>query len=105
VDPNVVVFGVITRVPAPETGGNLAADLDVFSVGAGNGIEEVITRVPPLHALNLRTPVFHVGEVVIMDASGREIPFPQRKPSKWDVDCEQYTDLGQALGRAREVLP
>lgn len=48
--------------------------------------------------------VFQVGEVLILNDYGREIPYPGRKPSKWFVDYELYDDLDVALERARDVF-
>lgn len=53
--------------------------------------------------LGLRCPVFTVGEILILDASGREVGGRGRKPSKWDVEVEYFDDLGAAVRRAREV--
>lgn len=101
-------FGVITEVSAPEDGGNMACDLDIFRVveerSAANGFTERLEQVPPQTLLGLRTPVFSVGEVLILDDGGREIPYPGRKPSKWSVGCEEFDDLEAALARAKEVL-
>lgn len=53
--------------------------------------------------LMCNTPVFQLGEIMIIDPTNdRTIP-DGRKPSKWDVGCEYYDDIESAIKRAREV--
>jgi len=54
--------------------------------------------------ISLRTPVFSVGEILILGPDGREIGSPGRKPSKWGVTCEHFDDLDTAVARALEVM-
>ena len=97
-------FQVITAIPP---GGCLAANPEVYQVTQLGGLSQP-ERVRPLDPLvslfTLRTPVFHVGEVLIVDEDGREIGWPQRKPAKWDLTFEEFDDLGLALARARSLL-
>jgi hypothetical protein len=48
------------------------------------------------------TPVFHLGEIMIIDSNDRTIP-DGRKPSKWDVGCEYFDTIEKAIVRAEEV--
>jgi hypothetical protein len=43
------------------------------------------------------------GEIVILGPDGREMDGPERKPDKWYVDVEVFTDLEEAIARSREV--
>ena len=51
----------------------------------------------------LRTPVFYLGEIILLNEDGREVDGPQRKPDKWYVEIDVYTDLNEAIARSREV--
>jgi hypothetical protein len=50
-----------------------------------------------------QTPVFKLGEIIIMDSNDRTIP-DGRKPSKWDVEYEYFKDIESAIKRAKEVV-
>jgi hypothetical protein len=51
-----------------------------------------------------KTAVFEKGEIVICDVNtGREIPYPGRKPSKWDIVYETFYILDNAINRANEI--
>ena len=85
---------VVTRVPDPETDdGNLAAAI-VYRLPS-----EV--RVPVL--LRGRVPVFHLGEILILDESGREVGGLGRKPSKWDVALQYFPTIEEAVEKSRAV--
>lgn len=59
---------------------------------------------PYSYPVSVPMPVFSVGEVFPVDPYfHRELCGAQRKPNKWDVEAEYYTDLTQALLRAVEV--
>jgi hypothetical protein len=55
--------------------------------------------------LNLRAPVFVLGEVLVLDGDGREVAGRGRKPDKWDVDCERFDSIDDAIARARSLEP
>lgn len=93
-------FGVITRVPPlPAQGestkdhGNLAT---VFCLGLS---PELAFHV----MVNGRVPVFILGEVLLLDENGREMFGKGRKPSKWDVDCQEFDSIDQALACATGI--
>lgn len=54
--------------------------------------------------LCLRQPVFHVGEILILDAGGREVGYPGRKPSKWSVEVETVETLDEAAALSHRVM-
>lgn len=91
-----MIFGVITRTPDPEKeDGNLAS--------------AIVYRLPPELRMAVmihgRAPVFTIGEILVLDSeSGREISGAGRKPSKWDVDCEHFTEINAAIARAQDVM-
>lgn len=98
-------YQVITQTPPSTTGGNMASALiDVYrqveQPRPSNGYSGVFRQELDL---SLYRPVFHVGEVLIVNLDGREIAYPQRKASKWDVGYEMFDELEPALERAREV--
>lgn len=92
-------FGVITKINS--VGGNLAAALDIYHVreepDAQNEYQGVYERMNIMYSLALRVPVFHVGEVLVLDDNGREIPYPGRKPSGWDVTYETFDVVDDAI--------
>lgn len=54
--------------------------------------------------LDFHLPVFNVGEILILNDSGREVCYPGRKPSKWRVQVEEFTDLNEAIARSKQVF-
>lgn len=101
-------YGVITKVPPIENGGNLATAMDIL-VETSQPTEQndylgTYERVGFPTVLSLRRPVFNVGEVLLLDDNGREIPYPQRKPAKWSVTCEEFDNVEAAVTRAREAM-
>lgn len=109
-------FAVVTEA---EPNGNMALAGDLFwSTGERDdrGLEKVRPFLDALNAmldnpqraagfwLSMREPVFHVGEVLILDESGREIGYPGRKPSKWYVEVVELDSLEEAHALARKVL-
>jgi len=88
-------IAVITRVPDPETDdGNLAAAL----------VYRLPSQLRLACVLQGRTPVFHLGEILILDGNGREVVGLGRKPSKWDVGYQTFAALDEAIVRAQEVM-
>lgn len=100
-------FVVITKIR--NVLGNLAVNMDLYEPSeepsAANGYLGNYSRINVLIALNMRTPVFQVGEVLIVDDNGRELPYPGRKPAKWDVETEEFEidRLGDALACSERV--
>lgn len=96
-------FAVVVR--AGSDWGNLATALDVYVEDDEAHRFRPLAEVSVEFALRLRTEVFHVGEILIMDtATGREFGYPQRKPDKWNVEIEEFGhDLDAAIARSVEV--
>jgi hypothetical protein len=103
-----VKFGVITRVPDPTRGGNMALALAYVEVAPGGPPDYMPTLVPAGDVLGpviiaLRMPVFALGEILVCNEDGRELSGNGRKPDKWDVDTEWFTSIDDAAKRAQEV--
>lgn len=99
------VYLVITAVPGEGEGGNMAAALGEVHRGVGDQGHGMPERYEPILSLDLFLPVFHVGEVLIVEpGSEREYGYPGRKPSKWQVTYERYADVQAACRRAQEVI-
>lgn len=95
-------YGVITRVCQPESGGNMAsAFLDLWRASADPSAK--LTRLGIASAVYLCTPMFHIGEILILDDDSREVCGHGRKPNKWNVTCESFHDIEDAIVRAKEV--
>ncbi len=72
----------------------------------------VITEVPP-GAANAWSgvagvlrygPIFEVGELLVLDGGGREVGYPQRKPSKWNhLGYQIFDTLEEAARVARRI--
>lgn len=105
-----MVFAVITKVPPLTEGGNLAIPSvplieEVETMAESNGWKGKYKPVNfGLAILSARQPVFKAGEIVILDSEyGREIVYPQRKPSKWDVEVENFDTIEKAVERSNEI--
>lgn len=102
-------FGVITRVGTYPGNhavcGELLEDAWLDGQFLTGGQSKQLTSDPSMANLILaiRTPVFKVGEILIMGLDGREVTGDGRKPSKWDVTCEEFDNVEAAITRAREV--
>ena len=104
-------FCVITGVPrvdgTEETDGNL---YDAFAVELGgklyiwdSGLEDKFTEQREKPALQIQAPVFQLGEILLLDGTGREVGGSQRKPSKWIISYEEFNDAETAIKRSIEV--
>ena len=120
-------FVVITGVPSPPHDGNLwdgmlMTDGKRVFVDAGDDFCKLALRVilqePDGHDgwntlfdsqtdktpfPHVQLPVFTVGELVVVDANGREVNGHGRKPRRWFVDFEVYDDFETAIARAVQV--
>jgi hypothetical protein len=102
-------FGVITEVPPLKDSGNLAVAFGeiVIKTGGGTALTDYRDTFEDIGfpaSLALHKQVFRVGEVLILNDDGREIPYPGRKPAKWSVTCEEFDNVEAAVARAREVM-
>ena len=101
-------FYVITKTPDLFEEGNL---YDEFGYGVGNDYENsyIVVGCPSSYCeynpdYEIKIQAFEEGEIIICDDSGREVCYPGRKPSKWDVEYEIFDNLDNAVERARELL-
>jgi hypothetical protein len=95
-------FQVITKVPkhdGPHAAGNLAATFFLYQDRNDGSVPQQI----PTAFLSFRTPVFTLGEIVIVDSDGREVAGLQRKASKWSVEYEMFDTVEDAVSRAAEI--
>lgn len=94
-----ILFFVVTD-DAKGTDGNF---YDAILTTDGTSVQVNTFQGAPVGLVKMKC--FQKGEVVIVDAeSGREIPYPGRKPSKWFIGGEFYKDLEVALDRAKEIM-
>jgi hypothetical protein len=103
-----MTIAVITKVCDNRSGGNLAMG-DVYMDPQATGGDYDDPRLPlaevmgnPMLALYVQTPVFRTGEILILDGNDRD-QFG-RKPSKWDVTCETFATIEEAIVAAREAV-
>ena len=103
-------FAVITEVPDHKSDDivrNLALPSKLWQVvGTAtqeNDYREPVQQVPVSVLLRLRSEVFELGEILILDG-GREVAGRGRKPGKWGAKYEEFDCLEVAVARAREVL-
>ena len=54
--------------------------------------------------LAMRRPVWTLGEILILNADGREVAGLGRKPSKWSVGITPADSIEDAVGVAQLVL-
>jgi hypothetical protein len=103
-------FAVITKVPKVREGNEYD---QILVEGYDKDNEEVIYHLPKegveyrmvdTKFINAKLPVFQLGEILILDKTGREAAGMGRKPSKWSVEVEEFNDLQEAIDRAHIVL-
>lgn len=101
-------FGVVTSVPEAGSQGNLASfSFDLYQAPSDGSFGGVLTSLatsdPSQYValmLTYMTPVFHLGEIIVLDDSGREVGYPGRKPSKWFITCEEFDNVEDAVARS-----
>ena len=102
-------FTVITKVPKIGEGNEhdliLVEDWD-------KGNESVCYRLPKedqtytmvdTKYVEAKLPVFHLGEILILDQNGREAAGMGRKPSKWSVEYKEFDTIEEAIECAKEL--
>jgi hypothetical protein len=106
-------FYVITKTPALLEAGNLSDELGylwydsegVMYTVRGLDLDTSDFHTPLTSESNkYKVPVFEVGEIVICDDSGREVCYPERKPSKWDIEYEVFDNLDDAIKCSQEFI-
>lgn len=117
---NKYTFGVITKLPSNNEIGNmhsalLKRDYDSEKRSEEDGFvlrphyrdigDEDIDNIDDKDLAWVLLPVFELGEVLILDGPyGREVSGQARKPSKWFVECEYFSDLEEAVNKSKEVI-
>jgi hypothetical protein len=102
-------FQVITMVPPVDEDGNLAMAFtplieQIEQPRESNDYKGKYRKVDfGLAFLNLRQPVFQLGEIVIVNSDGREVICDGRKASKWFVEYEEFDNIEDAIRRSQEV--
>ena len=122
--PN-IRFAVITKIPNDYDGNYATGELIVNPDGSSNVAGSNIIVDPPefdkdmfsmaltrekYDSIDLTKkqmifcsiPVFRLGEILIINSNDRTIP-DGRKPGKWDVDCEYYDTIEEAVKRAKDI--
>jgi hypothetical protein len=98
-------YQVITRVPDPDLDPTATGNL-YDAIGwwpDGGDYDYKAKAVRDYKRGSMWMPVFELGEVVIVNESGREVVGHGRKADKWDVGYEEFDDIEQAIARAIEV--
>lgn len=100
-------FYVITKTPDLLEDGNMAHEWMYdgwdFSNGCKIPVIGMSDKAKPLG--DCKVPVFEKGEIVICDVgNGREVGYPGRKPSKWDVEYDIFDNLDDAVKRSQELI-
>lgn len=97
-------FGVVVKVPeGDDVFGNLAIPSDGVWIARDPSNPMKVESVGPHMLLALRVPVFAMGEILVLDESGREVAGHGRKPSKWSVDVETFDTIELAVARAKAL--
>ena len=103
-------FAVITKVPKVREGNEYD---HILVEGWDEANEEVIYHLPKedekysmveTKYVNVKLPVFYLGEVLILNEHGREVAGMQRKPGKWSVSVEEFYSLEEAIECAQKIL-
>lgn len=96
VDKHVVGANIV--VEPPEFDEHLFADAIRFRDSGATTIDLTKKQM-----LMCNTPVFRLGEILVIGDCDRTIP-DGRKPSKWNVGCEYFDNIEDAVKRARGVV-
>ena len=100
-----IKYCVLTKVPSDEDKeGNLYDDVIYYDkslkkwrlVGEGDCGEAKNWK-------SIKLPVFALGEILILDETGREIGGDRRKPSKWFVEYKEFYNVEEAIKCSEEV--
>jgi hypothetical protein len=99
-------FAVVTKLD--NRNGNMATALgDVYvqdeAPGESNNWLGTYKPLPARLSLDMFTPVWKLGEIVVLDDNDRTIP-DGRKPSKWFITTEEFDNIEDAMRRSREVV-
>jgi hypothetical protein len=105
-------YCVITELPSGGSRGNMAHDL-AYPTGEDGGLgplytteydsEKIDSKEAAEKLIQVESPVFEQGEIVVINEYGREVCGKGRKPKKWSVGYEVYESIDDAVARARQV--
>ena len=77
-------------------------DEDMFVKAVSRNRDDNIVDLKQEQMLFCQIPVFELGEILIINSNDRTIP-DGRKPGKWNVECEYFDTVEDAVKRAKEV--
>jgi len=100
-------FYVITHTPDLLEEGNTAHDSMFNGYDFSNKCEIIHVGFSDIGKSigTCKTAVFEKGEIVICNINnGREVCYPGRKPSKWDVEYDVFDNLDNAVKRSQELI-
>jgi len=97
-DSNKHIAGSNIIVEPPEFDEHLFADAIRFRDSGETTVDLTKKQI-----LLCNTPVFRLGEILVVGDCDRTIP-DGRKPSKYNVGCEYFDTIEDAVKRAREVV-
>lgn len=106
-----IEFAVVTKTAEAPYGGTMGLRMDLYAqteVPSKDNHWE--GKVEPLDLdftaeLGVMTPVFEVGEIVIVDFDTHaELAPPHRRLTEWTVSYETFKTASEALARSREVV-
>jgi hypothetical protein len=96
-------YAVITKVPNPlDDQGNLALCGPIYCETRERKIVSAVDILGNA-IFAMRSPVFHLSEILILDDYGREPCGLGRNPSKWNIDYETFDNIEAAIEKAKEV--
>lgn len=97
-----MIFAVVTKISDTDLAGAMPGQVARVDPANPNGPPIPFDAVQAI--LGLRVQVFTLGEVLLLDGEyGRELVGIQRKPSKWGVTVEHFSDLDEAVARAQQI--
>lgn len=101
-------FQVITKVPdadGPDAWQNVALACPTYVINFADPTSLSPVSTVGIDPLSLRSPVFTLGEVMIVDdATGREVVGRGRKASKWGVEVREFDTVEEAVACAKDVM-
>ena len=121
-------FAVITKIPNDYKGNYACSELVINPDGDNHCVGANIIVSPPdfdekmfadairardegittidltkKQILMCNTPVFRLGEIMVIDLKNDRTVPDGRKPCKWDVECEYFDNIQDAVARSIEV--
>lgn len=70
-----------------------------------NGYKEQTKELDIIGMLGIRQQVFEVGEIILLDGgTGRELGYPGRNPSKFEVELKYVDSLDEAVTLSNKAM-